>query len=268
MAIPRFPAEQLEQIARCLADARTHAQLSQIFERLGFVAPGKDEGPKWFRIREALRRRQESDGVGNNVGAFIQELMTPVSFVGERERFGALRSDLNQILAFSGIKIDKAGKLVPVQAARTLEEAEARARELRTKLVQRGVHSEVLRFCRAELLDGNYFHAVLEATKSIAERIRTLSGLSEDGAELVQRALGGKRPLVAINSLQSETECSEQRGFANLLVGLFGTFRNPVAHAPKIQWPVAEQDALDLLGLVSYVHRRLDAAVRTHYRAG
>jgi len=49
----------------------------------------------------------------------------------------------------------------------------------------------------------------------------------------------------------------------NLLKGMFGTFRNVAAHAPKISWPIKEEDALDLLTLASYLHRRLDDAVRT-----
>ncbi len=68
-------------------------------------------------------------------------------------------------------------------------------------------------------------------------------------------------PLLALNSLRTETEQSEQKGFANLLRGTFGTFRNPTAHGPKMTWVVSEEDALDLLSLVSYLHRRLDAAV-------
>jgi uncharacterized protein (TIGR02391 family) len=64
-----------------------------------------------------------------------------------------------------------------------------------------------------------------------------------------------------LNSLQTESEQSEQRGFMNLLKGLFGTFRNTTAHAPKITWKIEEQDALDILSLVSLVHRRLDTAV-------
>ncbi len=43
-------------------------------------------------------------------------------------------------------------------------------------------------------------------------------------------------------------------------VRLFQAFRNPTGHAPKITWVMSEQDALDLLSLVSYLHRRLDAA--------
>ena len=71
-----------------------------------------------------------------------------------------------------------------------------------------------------------------------------------------------KNPLLAINSLQTETEESEHKGFANLLKGVFGTFRNVTAHVPKIKWPIEEQDAMDLLTMVSYLHRRLDRAFK------
>ena len=30
------------------------------------------------------------------------------------------------------------------------------------------------------------------------------------------------------------------------LRGVFGTFRNPVAHAPRTEWEISEADALDL----------------------
>ena len=191
--------------------------------------------------------------------------MAPVNFVKNLDGFAAYRLDLNRILAFSGVSLNASGKLVPVTVARTLDEAESRASEFRAKLTQRSVHPDVLAFCRPELLDGNYFHAVLEASKSVADKIRLKAGLANDGAELVQEAFCGQSPYLAINSLQTKTQQSEQSGFANLLIGLFGTFRNPTAHAPKVQWPVSEQDALDLLTLVSYLHRRLDTAARTHH---
>ena len=72
-------------------------------------------------------------------------------------------------------------------------------------------------------------------------------------------SFGLNDPLLAINSLRTDTEKSEQKGFASLLRGMFGTFRNVTGHAPKIMWPISEEDALDLLSLVSYLHRRLDA---------
>jgi uncharacterized protein (TIGR02391 family) len=89
-----------------------------------------------------------------------------------------------------------------------------------------------------------------------------LSGLQSDGADLVHQAFGQSQsgPILAINSLVSETEKGEQRGFANLLIGLFGTIRNPLAHNPKIEWDMSEQDALDILTMASLIHRKLDKA--------
>lgn len=37
-------------------------------------------------------------------------------------------------------------------------------------------------------------------------------------------------------------------------------FRNPEAHETKISWVIEEQDALEILGIISYCHRRLDKA--------
>jgi len=109
----------------------------------------------------------------------------------------------------------------------------------------------------------NYFHAVFEATKSVAEKIRLKTGLTSDGSNLVDEAFSFKNnvPYLALNTLQTESEKSEQRGFMNLLKGLFGMFRNTTAHAPKITWRIDEQDALDILSLISLIHRRLDGAV-------
>jgi uncharacterized protein (TIGR02391 family) len=89
----------------------------------------------------------------------------------------------------------------------------------------------------------NYFHAVLEATKSLSEKIREKTGLTGDAGELANRAFAlgkGGIPFLAFNSLRTDTEKSEQSGLMNLFVGVFGAFRNPTSHAPKIMWEVTE----------------------------
>ena len=48
--------------------------------------------------------------------------------------------------------------------------------------------------------------------------------------------------------------------FATLMNGMFSTFRNPAAHAPKVAWATSRSDALDMLTLASMLHRRLDKA--------
>lgn len=179
----------------------------------------------------------------------------------EPERFEVIRINLNRALVFAGLAVDITGKIVSTTQAQTLPGAERRAQELRGNLAARGVHPDVLKFCRAELVADNYFHAVLEATKSIADKLRSRTGLADDGATLVDRSLTGDPPMLAINSLQTESEKSEQRGFANLVKGTFGMFRNTTAHAPRLHWKIEKADAEDLLSLASLIHRRLDAAV-------
>jgi uncharacterized protein (TIGR02391 family) len=193
--------------------------------------------------------------------------MNPVRYTGNPTLFDSRRDELNTVLAFCGYSLGKDGKLRSrAQPARTLTEAEEAAGRLRSELTHRGVHPDVLKFCRPELLQENYFHAVFEATKSVADKIREKAEVDGDGSELVDRAFGiGKQgmPLLAFNSLQTETERSEHSGLAQLIKGMFGVFRNVTAHAPKVKWPVSERDALDLLTIASYLHRRLDTCFTT-----
>jgi uncharacterized protein (TIGR02391 family) len=189
--------------------------------------------------------------------------MKPARYVKNPEQFETRRTNLNWALSFSGLAVDESGNVISIKKAHTLSEAAKRAEELQADLRTRGVHPDVLRFCRAELVADNYFHAVLEATKSIADKLRSKTGLTDDGADLVDKALSGNPPLVAINSLGTKSERSEQSGFANLIKGTFGMFRNPVAHEARILWNMSKEDAEDLLTLASLIHRRLDNARKT-----
>jgi uncharacterized protein (TIGR02391 family) len=194
---------------------------------------------------------------------FINRALDPAKFARDREKFEWMRNELNVVLAFSGYGVREDGKVIRTEKATTLKDARARAGALKSKLEERGTHSEIFKYCRGELLEDNYFHAVLEAIKGVADRIRNLSGLTSDGAELVNSAFSTKAPLIVINNLTTETDKSEQKGFSNILVGLFGAVRNPTAHAPKISWPMTQQDALDIFAIISFVHRKLDGAVVT-----
>jgi len=81
-----------------------------------------------------------------------------------------------------------------------------------------------------------------------------------DGAKLVDAVLCGPSPRLAIIALTTDSQRSEQSGFANLVKGTFGMFRNPTAHEAHILWAMSKEDAEDLLSLASLIHRRLDAA--------
>ena len=71
------------------------------------------------------------------------------------------------------------GKFDNVDPTRTLAEAERRAEALENKMVSRRVHSEVRKYCKAEYMQENYFHAVVEAYRGLADRIREKTGHRE-----------------------------------------------------------------------------------------
>lgn len=265
--VPAFDAQHLESIARILADTESGLTGSQIGYLLSDCKiPDTDpSNTKWKRLFNAFVGYQNQRQFGNHVVVFINRAMNPVQYTGSPQAFARRRDELNVVLAFSGMYVGEDGKVRRSKASKNLDDALQRATRLHAALVQRQVHPDVLEFCRAELLEENYFHAVLEAMKSIAAKVRDLSGLESDGATLITEAFSlGKEcsPVLAINSLKSDTDQGEQRGSVNLLVGLFGTIRNPLAHNPKIEWPMSEQDALDILTTASLIHRKLDNAYR------
>lgn len=268
-AEPPFEQETLKAIAKVLGDTTQGLTGSEIAHLL-VTCKATDVDPdntKWKRLYNALAAGQNKRRNGNQVIGFIHYAMKPVRWKDKQSEFHFLLDELDKVLAFAGYTIGEDGGVRKSDRAETLTQAEARAKTLRNKLASRNVHQDVLLFCKAELLQKNYFHVVLEATKSVANKIRTKSGLTSDGAQLAQEAFGFGRsgtPIIAINSLVSKTERGEQRGFTNLLIGLFGTFRNLTAHAEKIYWPIAEQDALDIFSLVSLVHRKLDQSIRAN----
>ncbi|MDS1138904.1 TIGR02391 family protein [Pusillimonas sp. SM2304] len=256
-----FSQDQLEAIAGALGDTSAGLTGTEI-QHLLASSKMTDPGPitKRVRIYNAFAESQNTKQNRTHVLAFIRQAMKPARYSREPSRYEPLRALLNQALAFAGLVIDEAGELSSVKVARTLPEAQRRARELRADLEGRGVHPDVLRFCRAELLADNYFHAVQEAVKSVAEKMRSRTGLTDDGAALVDRVLSGESPLLAINPRITVSEKSEQSGFANLVRGTFGMFRNPTAHEARVHWAMSKEDAEDLLTVVSLIHRRLDRA--------
>src|ERR1700739_1247917 len=257
-----FSQSELEAIAAALghtSEGLTGPEIGHILATLTMSDPTPTM-TKWKRLHNAFVERQNYSQNRRAILQFIREAMKPERHLKQPERFEPMRANLNRALSFSGLAVEASGEIQAVTRAQTLTEAEQRANDLRADLTRRGVHPDVLRFCRAELVADNYFHAVLEAAKSIADKLRAKSGLSEDGAKLVDAALCGSASRVAINDLSTDSQRSEQTGFANLVKGVFGMFRNPTAHEARILWAMSKEDAEDLLSIASLIHRRIDAA--------
>lgn len=255
-----FTQSQLQSICDALGHTNLGLTGSEIryFLSICRIADPDPTTTKKYRLFNALAGWQNKNSSPIGINAFIRKSMKPELYIKDPERYDLMRLNLNKALLFSGLSLKANGELVTAKQVNTLSEAQQRATQLRETLITREVHPDILSFCKEELVVDNYFHAVLEAAKSVSDKIRAKTGLTDDGNTLVDRSLSGDPPLLAINSFQTGSEKSEQKGFANLIRGVFSMFRNPTAHEPRAKWEITKEDAIDLLSLLSLIHRKLD----------
>ena len=259
---PSFDSGTIETISKIIGDTYkglTGTEINRLLEECK-IENLNPLDTKWKRLFNAFAIRQNKDGCSNAILLFIGRLMQPTRYINDKERFDFFRIELNKVLAFKGYEIQENGKIKVVNKVNTIKEAEERVNRLKEKLHQRNIHKEIFKYCNEEIISENYFHLVFEATKSLAQRIREMSGLKLDGAKLIDEAFSfnGKIPKIALNLLDTESLKNEQKGFMNLLKGIFSMFRNTTAHEPKVIWQIDEEEAIDILSIISYVHKKLD----------
>ncbi|WP_419933100.1 TIGR02391 family protein [Candidatus Poriferisodalis sp.] len=262
-----FDADIIQGVADVLGETReglTNSQIDQALAqtRIPNVSPGIT---KRHRIFNALAAHQNKNGNGKSLVALIHTTMASVRYRNEQALHARRIAELNEVLIYAGLAVNEEGRVIRLKggAASTLDEAAQRAGSIRSELRRRGTHRRVLDYCTDELLQKNNFHAMLEASKSIPARLREMAGIQGDGASLADTTLSpGKGPLVAINDGVSETDRGEQAGFANLVKGILGMFRNPVAHDPRLHRKVTDDELVEAFTMMSMVHRHLDTARR------
>lgn len=173
---------------------------------------------KWRRLYEALHNKQVRDRAANCVIKFVSVAMSPARYVSQPELFAARQDALN-LLFLRGLRVLDDRRIARAKQARTLDEAATLASRLQGELRPRGTHPEVLRYCREELLRNGNFHAVFEATKGLAQRLRDMTGLDADGATLVD-------PAFALGEDMASTRNGKSPRLAS------GAVLRPCAHIP------------------------------------
>ncbi|RYG86026.1 MAG: TIGR02391 family protein [Alphaproteobacteria bacterium] len=247
----------------------TNAQIERLLSQAGIVDPTPTGTPgltyvainKRDRLENALTQAQQTAGNADLVLRFIKLTLSPARFHGQPEARDALADAVNEVLSFAAFKVLEDGKLARVKKASTLSEAAQRARKLKHKLEERGTHPRLLAACVREIEDNNYFHAVLEAAKSMTSEIVRRTGATGDGHPLVAEVFeSGQRgyPLLALTAGATPTERARQTGLANGLRSIYSSVRNPTAHEPRVTSEMTEQDALDAFAWMSFLHRRID----------
>ena len=242
-------------------DGLTGTQISGLLSRLEMDDP-LPSSSKRARLEAAFVAFQDRTGTSRRLVTFITHAMEPVQYRDRPDRFNLRQDRLNERLAFVGLRVNDEGKIARGAAATTLDEASRVATSIREELKRRRTHEQVMTYCSVEVLKKDNFHAMFEASKSVFQRLRDLSGAVGDGAALVDATLAPGRsgqPLIALNDLATKTDHDEQTGFVNLLKGINGMFRNPVAHDPRLGRAVSDDELLEFITLLSMAHRRLDS---------
>jgi uncharacterized protein (TIGR02391 family) len=264
MPFPLLSKIQVEAISRVLGEANSGSEITKLLSMVG-INDNNTQLTKWRRIDNSLNYVQDRTKNSNHLYELVRVAMDPVRFTKEPEKFNTVKEELNSILLMVGLEINNNGRIVETKRAESLSQALERTNRLRKKLYERNIHQEILRFCIPEYLQKNYFHAVLEATKSVLERLRNLTGIKEDGIKLVLQVFDEKKPKIAFNSYETDSEKNELMGFRSIIIGLVKMVRNPTAHEAKIKWSIDEKEALDIFSMLSFIHRKLDESFKTYY---
>ncbi len=120
-------------------------------------------------------------------------------------------------------------------------------------------HPEIERVSGELFRDGHYKQAALEAYIRVIDEVKAKSGLNLDGDSLMNQAFGcdSRTPIIQFNSLQTEAERDEQKGFMFLYKGIVG-LRNSKAHSNRLFNDPSR--AHEYLALASLLMRVLEIA--------
>jgi uncharacterized protein (TIGR02391 family) len=120
------------------------------------------------------------------------------------------------------------------------------------------LHPYIVKGCTKLFLDGHYPQAVEEAAKAVLQYIRDKTGLSGDGAALIESVFSTKSPVLAFSDLSDQNKINEQIGFMEMLKGFIKGVRHPLAHTHGKKEEA--QKAFEYLVLASLFCRRVDDA--------
>jgi uncharacterized protein (TIGR02391 family) len=118
------------------------------------------------------------------------------------------------------------------------------------------LHPQILEVAEQLFRDEHRAAAVFEAAKAVNNRVKAMSGLTGDGAGMMGDAFKDKQPALELADLTTQTGRDVQAGYRFLFMGSQQAIRNPAAHEQFRE--MDDDEAFELLGLVSHLMRKLD----------
>ena len=126
------------------------------------------------------------------------------------------------------------------------------------RLTFENLHPEVQSAAGDLFADGHYEAAVQEAIKSLDVRVRAITGIDRSGVALMLEAFRAASPKINVSRHSGKSGEDEKQGFEAIFRGVILGMRNPGAHELFAEGD--PQQALEYLGFVSLLHRRINSA--------
>jgi uncharacterized protein (TIGR02391 family) len=123
----------------------------------------------------------------------------------------------------------------------------------------RNIHPDLPVKVRSLFDDGYFSEATFEAFKFIENEVKRLGKLrGVTGFAAMMKAFDESNPSIRLNSLQSDTDIDEQRGYRHMFAGAQSGIRNPRGHETNVV--ESPEDCLDHLAVASVLLRKLDGS--------
>lgn len=258
----------ITNISKIIGEILTGSKISDMFQFLGLIDFDKSENrmytsTKWKRINETVLYECKHSKSSKPLFKVIEYTLSPQNFIHNPETWKSIKTNVNAQLMFYGFEIDDSGKIQKSKPVESFSDAQKRLKTFSSRLEDKNIHKETIKYCRQELFNENYFHAVFEASKGLIERLRTMTNSNLDGNTLVDEIFKIKDPCIIINGnfLITETEKSECKGMRSLISTIVYLYRNPKAHNLKLYDYTNEDDAITAFTFISLAHNFLDDCI-------
>lgn len=251
-----IPGSSLEAIARAIGEEYTDSQVPRFLRESGIpdalaLQPWNVE--RWEFVLGVFDQLGAGGAAGRrDLRTFIGRWLDgDLQFQPEQE----LRSHLLAQFARQGWQV-RNGRLVIGDRVRPTEPA-ASTLSRETRRVA-DLHPAIRQVAARYLDSGQLEVAIFESFKAVIRKVKDLSGLDMDGSDLMTKAFNGNPPPIQFGDSSTELGRDIQEGYRFIFMGAIRAIRNRDAHQPF--QPLSEQEALEELGLISLLLRRLDAS--------
>jgi len=221
------------------------------------------------RLYNALWAQQEQDKSSDNVFKFLNTATQHMKSSRSQPYFEKFRGELNSALAFWGFTVDETANITAVDITKMTQAAmdiTERVKTFRYIMTRRNLHPDILPACDREfLMEENYYPVVRKGVRIMADKLTAKAGLPSVGPEIADQAFSmvwQGWPILALNDLKSPQEVNQQYAIMQCMRGILLMFYDERTRQERTSWPMTQQEALEVLGLVSFCCAKIDAAVK------